>query len=191
MPAQVRQALSSLPVPPFDAGALRHRFAARRTTPVILFWQRRAMLAAAAVFVAAVVAAASPVRQWIQEHIVRSAPIVAPPSSSRPEVSSPPVSGATVSFATAGPEFTVRLDSVPTAGVLTIVGASGNEVSARVASGAGTGGDAMVVLPNELRLRNAVSSRASYRVAMPSVVVRVRVVVAGQNHLRWRSTDRG
>lgn len=178
--AQVRQSLSSLPVPSFDADTMRRRLAARRATPAIPLWRRPTMLAAAAVFVVAVVAAASPVRRWIEARVARPTPVFAPPSATVPEASPPQVSGATVSFAVAGPEFTIRLDSVPAAGVLTVVRAAGNELSARVAAGAGTGGDDMVVLPNELRLRNAASSRASYRVAVPSVVVRVRVIVAGQ-----------
>jgi hypothetical protein len=83
-------------------------------------------------------------------------------------------------FAASGPEFTLRLDSLPRAGALTIERATANEISAPVTSGAGTGGDAMVVLPGELRLRNASSSRASYTLALPRAVIRLRVVVAGR-----------
>jgi hypothetical protein len=83
-------------------------------------------------------------------------------------------------FAASGPEFTLRLDSLPRAGALTIERATANEISAPVTSGAGTGGDAMVVLPGELRLRNASSSRPSYTLTLPRDVIRLRVVVAGR-----------
>jgi hypothetical protein len=174
----VRQSLSSFPVPPVDTDALRRRIAAGRKPSVVPLWRRPTVRAAAAVIVLAVVAAASSVRHWIVR-VARPTPAVSPRSPSVPAAAPRDLTGATVSFLVSGPEFTVRLDSLPTAGVLVVDRTTGDEVSAHVASGAGTGGDAMLVLPGELRLRNAAASRASYSIAVPNAVTRLRVVVAG------------
>jgi hypothetical protein len=88
--------------------------------------------------------------------------------------------GQTVSFAATSPDFTVRFDSLPRVGLLTVIGTAAPEISARVVSGAGTGGDAMVVLPGELRVQNTTSSLASYELRLPGIVTRLRVVVAGR-----------
>jgi hypothetical protein len=52
-------------------------------------------------------------------------------------------------------------------------------ITAGVVAGAGTGGDAMVVSPGELRLVNTSAARASYSLSVPPSVLRVRVVIAG------------
>ena len=75
--------------------------------------------------------------------------------------------------------FTLRLDSVPAAGVLVVETTSDDKITASVVSGAATGGDAFVVLPAELRIRNAAQARASYRIALPRSVTQFRAVVAG------------
>jgi hypothetical protein len=178
--AIVRRSLSSITIPPLDADALRRRLAATRATSVVPLWRRPVSVAAAALIVAAAAAAASPLRHWIIAHTRAPEPTVVPPSASAPVESPKVLSGSTVSFAAPGPEFTVRLDSLPTAGVLAIERTAANEISAQVTSGASTGGDAMVVLPGELRLRNATSSRASYTLTLPRGVTRLRVVVAGR-----------
>jgi hypothetical protein len=75
----------------------------------------------------------------------------------------------------------VRLDSMPGAGALTIEPAKTDKISARVSAGFGTGGDTMVVFPGELRMRNTTASRASYALALPTEVQRLRVIVAGRD----------
>ena len=108
------------------------------------------------------------------------------PSRRRPaledvsRMSQRPVSGPTLSFAVVGSGLVVRLDSMPAAGELTIEPAKTDKISARVSAGVGTGGDTMVVLPGELRLRNTTASRASYTLALPTDVARLRVIVAGR-----------
>lgn len=176
---QVHESLSAIPVPAFDAERLRRRISAR-PRPVISFWRRPAIQAAAAVVVLTVAAAASPARHWVEQRFGHAAPPVTAPRSPGENAPTPrAVSGATVSFPATGPEFTVHLDSLPAAGVLVVDRTTADEISAQVTSGAGTGGDAMLVLPGELRLRNSASSQASYRISVSPVVTRVRVVVAG------------
>lgn len=176
----VHESLASLSAPPLDTDAFRRRLTARRTRRRVPLWRRTTVRAAAAVIVIAMAASASPARHWIQLHVLRSAEPVVVRSAAAPTAERRNQSGATVSFPTSGEEFTVRLDSLPAAGVLVLGRAAGDELSARVASGAGTGGDVMVVLPGELRFRNTTSSRASYSVLAPRTVTRLRVVVAGQ-----------
>jgi hypothetical protein len=188
----VRQALSEIPVPAMNSEAWRERAAAARTsrasrtprTPrTPRSWRRQAGLAAAAVIVVSVVAAASPIRRWVKTHVMRSStPARSAPSTPSAERagSIPDRSGSTLSFVTSGPEFTMRLDSLPAAGMLVIGRATGGSFSIQVAAGAGTGGDVMVVLPNELEVRNTSASRASYTVSVPRTVARFRVVVAGR-----------
>jgi hypothetical protein len=83
-------------------------------------------------------------------------------------------------FAVVGSGLVVRLDSIPAAGELTIEPAKTDKISARVSAGVGTGGDTMVVVPGELRLRNNTASRANYTLALPGDVARLRVIVAGR-----------
>jgi hypothetical protein len=180
--ATVRQALAAIVVPPLDTDAVRRQLAATHATRVVPLWRWPATLAASVLIVAtAMTAAAGPLRHWIAEHMSRSngrATVVRPSSTS--VESQRPVSGSTVSFAVVGSEFLVRLDSLPAAGELTIERVTTDKISARVSAGVGTGGDAMVVLPGELLLRNTASSRASYTLALPHEVVRLRVIVAGR-----------
>lgn len=180
--ARVRELLESIPVPAVGLDEFRARIprrgartlGSRRHMP----WQ----VAAGIVLVAgAAVAATTAVRGWIERRGGDAAPAhgatVEPLAHAAP--SAEPV-GTTISFAATGPEFTVRLDSIPASGVLEITRTNSGEISAQVTSGAGTGGDAMVVLPGELRIRNTTTSRTSYRVSVPRLVAQVRVIVAGE-----------
>ena len=69
---------------------------------------------------------------------------------------------------------------MPAAGNLNIERATTDKISARPTAGVGTGGDTMVVLQGELRLRNTASSRASYTLVLPVDVAHLRVIVAGR-----------
>jgi hypothetical protein len=180
--SRVRSALASIPIPYVTEDAFGHRLAATRSRTARRVWSRPSWLAAAAVLVLAGIAAAGPIRDWLRRRAERptidsrSAPPPVPPES----VVTTSRSGATVSFAAVGPDFIVRLDSVPDAGTLTASATSGPLVSARVANGAGTGGDDLVVLPGELRVRNTTGARASYELRLPAAVTRLRVIVAGR-----------
>lgn len=182
--SRVRESLSFIPVPADTTGALRRRVAAASGRRAVPLWRRPAWHAAGGMIVIAGVAAAAatgPVRAWMRHRLEspmeRGAP-VQPPAAAAPQ--SVDRSGATVSFAATGPGFTVRFDSLPVAGLLTVDGTTADEISARVVSGAGTGGDAMLILPGELRVRNSTAARASYAISVPRVVTRLRVIVAGR-----------
>lgn len=175
----LREALDAIPVPPFDPTALRRRLdeqrLARRIVPL---WRRPAMqIVAAVVAVSAAAAVVRPLRTLIdhprpsRERVV--APVVAAPTRQDG-------SGSTVSFLPTGDTLTLRFDSSQSEGVLVIERTMAPEISAQVTSGADSVGDAMVVLPGELRLRNSIASRASYRVLVPGAIERVRVFVAGR-----------
>lgn len=178
----VRRALAAIVVPPLDTDAVRRQLAATHAAVVVPLWRRPATLAASVlIVVTAVTAAASPLRHWVVEHLSGSTTrAVVPRRSSASAESQRPVSGSTVSFAAVGSEFIVRLDSLPAAGELTVERATTDKISARVSAGIGTGGDAMVVLPGELLLRNTASSRASYTLSLPRDIARLRVIVAGR-----------
>jgi hypothetical protein len=178
----VRRSLESIPVSPLNENEFLRRVraaGANRARPV---WRRPSWQAAAAVIVVAAAAAASPIRAWIERRLERSRAeaVAGSPRRSVDSARKESRSGATVSFAATGPAFTLRFDSLPAAGLLTIDGTASKAVSARVASGAGTGGDDFVILPGELRVRNLASSRATYFVSVPSTVTRVQVIVGGR-----------
>lgn len=182
--SRVRESLSFITVPYVTADDFHRRVAAASARRVATRYRPPAWQAAAVVLVvvaAAAAAATRPIRTWIR-HRAES-----PAAAERAPVQLPATTpqaadraGATVSFAPAGPEFTVRFDSVPETGALTVGSTTENDISARVVSGAGTGGDALVVLPGELRVRNSSRSRANYAVSVPSLAKRLRVIVAGQ-----------
>jgi hypothetical protein len=171
-------------VPPITADAFRRRLAQASAQGAVPRWRRAAWQAAAAVLIVAGAAAATgPIRVWMRHRTERPAPEQRSPTP-RPATTaleSHDRSGAAVSFAARGPDFMVRFDSLPVAGTLTVDSATGPDITARVVSGAGTGGDAMVVLPGELRIRNSTGSRASYSLSVPHVVTRLRVIVAGSS----------
>ena len=178
----VRRSLESIPVAPLNENEFLRRVRAARAHRARPVWRRPGWQAAAAVIVVAAAAAASPIRAWIERRLERSRAdvVTASPSRSVDSARTESRSGATVSFAPTGPAFTLRFDSLPAAGLLTIEGTASTAISARVASGAGMGGDDFVVLPGELRVRNLASSRATYLVSVPSTVTRVQVIVAGR-----------
>jgi hypothetical protein len=145
-------------------------------------WSPTGWQVAAALIVLAGAAAASPIRQWFAHRNLQRT-VTAVDSVSQPAIvptRQAGSTGATVSFAPADTSFTVRFDSVPESGTLTVRRSSDANINARIVSGAGSGGDALVVLPGELRVRNAASARASYAITLPDGVTRLRVIVGGR-----------
>lgn len=179
---RVREALASIPIPAGSEAMLRGRIARVKSPRVVPVWRRPAWQAAAAGVVLVGVAAASPVRHWLLQLFephqteIRSEPAKAPVPSAQP---TPPLvnRGAIVSFAPSGPDFTVRFDSLPAAGVLTAERTTAPEISARAVNGESA--DPLVVLPGVLRVRNAAASRTSYVVSLPARIGRLRVIIAG------------
>jgi hypothetical protein len=177
----VRVALAAIPTPSVAKDDFRRRVAEARQQRNRRDWRRPVWLAAAAVVVLVGAAAALPIREWVRRRLVESRTEHAPPQPVAPPSTQPPNrSGATVSFTASGPDFTVRFDSLPAVGNLIAGRTTTDQISARVASGAGTGGDAMVVLPGELLVRNTSAARASYDLLLPDAVTRLRIIVAGR-----------
>lgn len=175
---RVGAALASIDVPRVSQDEFRRRLTQPRRRGAVPVWRRPGWRVAAAFIVLAGAAAASPIRRWFGER--GDTPRTAPDSIPRPialPVQSAESVGASVSFAATDTAFTVRFDSLPEAGTLTARRSSDANITARIVSGAGTGGDALVVLPGELRVRNAASSRASYGITLPDTVTRLRVIV--------------
>lgn len=176
---RVREALTALPVRP-AASAPPPRTSTRYVR--VTTWWRRPAYALAATIVIAVIAVAGPIRRWVAQRFAE--PDVSHPrgASSTPTTPVPrDLTGSTVTFSPSGPEFVVRFDVRPSVGVLKLERTEAAVISVRITSGAGTGGDAMIVLPQELRVRNLATSRAAYTLSVPPSVVRVRVIVAGSS----------
>lgn len=179
----VSSALASIGVPHVSLDDFRRGLADAQRSGARSRWSQPGWRVAAALIVLAGAAAASPIRHWfVQRNQERTATSV----DSVPRPVAVPArqaesAGATVSFAPADTSFTVRFDSVPDSGTLTVRRSSDANITARIVSGGGSGGDALVVLPGELRVRNTVSARASYVVTLPDGVTRLRVIVGGRN----------
>ena len=179
---QVSSTLASIEVPRVSLDDFRRRLADARRSSGRSKRSQPGWRVAATLIVLAGAAAASPIRHWFA-HRNPQRTVTAVDSVPRP-VAVPTrqteSAGATVSFAPADTSFTVRFDSVPESGTLTVRRSSDANITARIVSGAGSGGDALVVLPGELRVRNAASARASYAVTLPDGVIRLRVIVGGR-----------
>jgi hypothetical protein len=182
--AAVREALSGAPAAPaFTWADVERRAALRRAprragpAPRAPAWAWRA---AAALLLAAGVAAAAPaVGRWARARLGGGAPAPAAPAPvARP--AAPPAAGAAasaVAFAPAGDEVVVSFEARQAVGTLELVRAEGGDAVRATVLG-DPARARLLVLPGELHVRNA-GADASYRVAVPEAVRRVRVRVAG------------
>jgi hypothetical protein len=153
----------------------RDRHTARRH-----LWLHPAVRAAAAILLLAGVAAASPARRWIFDRIAGHHTDPGPREGIDGTRSPAPIpeqsEGPIVRFATESSELVIVLAVRPAAGTLVIVAGEENRSSAQVV--AGSHGEAFLVLPSELRIRNASRSVADYRVTVSPIVRQVRVQMA-------------
>ena len=159
--------------PPFDRLGLARL---RRRRRAAALWSRPELRAAAGLLLLAGVAAASPVgRGWIRDQVARVRDASGQPNQP-PREPPRPGAGARVWFAApAGLELVIRFEAPPAAGTLTLVSADDERASAQVvARGAG---EALLVLPGQLHVRNDSASAAHYRVTLPPSVRRVTVHV--------------
>jgi hypothetical protein len=179
---RVSDAVASIEVPRVSLDDFRRGLADAQRSRARSRWSQPGWRVAAALIVLAGAAAASPIRQWFAQHNQQRTGTAVDLVPGPAAVPTQPVesAGATVSFAPADTNFTVRFDSVPDSGTLTVRRSSDANVTARIVTGAASGGDAFVVLPGELRVRNTVSARASYAVTLPDRVTRLRVIVGGR-----------
>jgi hypothetical protein len=140
------------------------------------FWSP-GMRAAAGLLLLTGVAAASPARGWILDRVSwrRAEPPlrVHPVAPRTPVPESGQAAGSIVRFAPDSDELVIRFAVRPAAGSLTLVAGDDVRSSAQVVSGAH--GEAFLVLPSELRVRNAPGSLAGYQVILTPAVRRVRV----------------
>lgn len=181
--ARLRAALRAVEPPGIDRARLLPSRrasvrAARRPDPRAI-WSRSGVRAAAAVILLAGAAAASPARGWILERIAgrRAEPALRGPNPA-PRSPSPALeqaAGSIVRFASESDELMVRFDVRPAAGALVIVGGEETRSSAQIVSG--SRGEAFLVLPDELRIRNTVGSVANYQIVLAPTVRRLRVRV--------------
>lgn len=148
--------------------------------------------AAAAAVVAVATLAVPPVRAWVAEHLAReeaAQPVVTAPSVLPAMVAARP--GPPVAFDVTGTEFRVELEHVQVGGELVLRGLGAERASAQILGG---GEEAILVLPDGLRIQNEPESRATYRVTVPtgqrSVVVvvgddTVAMLNAAERSARW------
>lgn len=178
----VHGALGLIQAPHISREDFNRRLARARGAAAVPVWRHPGWRVAAALVVLAGAAAASPMRHWFgRRRDTRPAAIDSVVLRPIPAVRAAESAGATVSFAATGTEFAIRFDSLPESGTLTARRSNDANITARIVSGAGTGGDALVVLPGELRVRNATTSRAAYELILPNAVTRLRVIVAGRS----------
>lgn len=157
---------------PGTAAVERAHMRARRRA----VWSRPGIRAAAGVLLLAGVGAASPARGWILDRVTgrRVEPASrAPLVTGRTRARAPDGAGSIVRFVPDSDELVVRFDVRPMAGSLTIATGDDLRSSAQIISGAR--GEAFLVLPSELRIRNASGSLADYQVTLSPTVRRLRV----------------
>lgn len=154
-------------------------------------WRR----AAAVLLVIGSLAAVSPLRAWtigwVAKQIAaltgashRDATPVAPPASQNPPPATPIDSGATLWFDAGSSELAVEVVSPQATGTLTLSPSPRPMTGVEVVNGAG---ETPLVREHGIRLLNNVGSTASYRLAVPSGVLRVRVRIGGQP---WQTFNR-
>lgn len=178
-----RDLVSTIEVPPAERA---RRLAdlqtiARPTEPTARrsIWSRPGMRAAAAILLLAGLAMASPARGWILERVIGRHTEVA----TQPRVKLTPRSGGAIEqrpasivrFPSESKELLITFDVRPAGGTLTIVAGQENRASAQIV--ARSRGEAFLLLPGELRVRNTPESAAEYEVTVGPTVERVRVQV--------------
>lgn len=176
---RVASAVASIDTPPLDVTRMQRRLATVRSPRPVATNSGFAWRAAAVVVLAAGVAAASPLRGWVVRHVqtpTPSAPVSAPSQTATPSPShvANGAAGAVVWFAAPGNDLVIRFDAIPAAGTLDLTQSNDRQASAQIV--AGGNGESLLILPGELRVRNASGSTADYRVTVPTGVHTVRLV---------------
>jgi hypothetical protein len=179
--AMLRAALPDIAMPDIALARPKLRRAA---------WLMPVPLAAAATLVvlASAAAAAPPVRAWIMRHLTAEPPIApatAPPSPApEPATRSP---GIIASFAPTDTALIIRFDRRQARGTLELTVAGADRISAQAIDGASA--EELFVLPGELRVANATTSLASYRVTVPTSVRVIRVLIGTTEAATLRVTS--
>ncbi|HUL49674.1 MAG TPA: DUF4402 domain-containing protein [Gemmatimonadales bacterium] len=164
------------PVPRVFARARRGRI------PPVL-WRSWPAAAAVVLFVAGTIAVAAPVRMWMAERWIGLRELLHVSSGTeRPQIPAREQSPAgMVSFVPESDVLTVRITTRQAEGALVFEASRASTASVTV-RGQGDR-EAVVVLPDELRIANLATSRATYRVTLPARLRSVTVVVGGDRPL--------
>ena len=149
----------------------------------VTLWRWWPAAAAVVLLVGGSVAMAAPVRTWIvQRWPTLGHLLVHVPAGTRPiPVQAPSPAVGEVVFTPDSDVLTVRVATRQAEGSLVLETSTTSTASAMV-RGQGEH-EAVVVLPDELRIANMVGSRATYRVTLPVRLKRVIVVVNGDHAL--------
>jgi hypothetical protein len=186
--AELTDGLGAEPVPPLPVMELPNSTQAPRRGLGALpgRWQA----AAAALVLVSAGLTVEPVRAWLVEGASRIAdmlvPQEAPTQTSAPVAE--PVLPSTVSFLPGdGAVFVIDIEVAQETGVLHVeVAPDRRQVTASVVNG---NGEALVVLPDGLRITNREGSTADYRISVPADLGPVQVRVEGQVVTTLDSTD--
>ena len=179
--SRLGELLSAIEVPSLERA---HVFSSARIAPAATrlgsrraLWSRPGVRAAAATLLLAGVAMASPARGWILDRVggrqgvvTRQSRTVVTPRRVRSSEQGP---ASVVRFPSESDELLITFDARPVGGTLVIVAGEDNRISAQVVTR--SRGEAFLVLPSELRIRNATESLADYLVTVSPTVHRVRV----------------
>lgn len=183
--ARVAMAVSSIDVPPFDATNVQRRLATVHPSRPSASNAGFAWRAAAVVVLATGVAAASPLRGWVVRRMQKTTPTQVVPSHQPATSAAQPVaakpSGAVVWFAATGNELVIRFVAAQAAGTLELVPSVERQASAQIVEGGND--EALLILPGELRVRNASTSTADYRVTVPADVHSIRLAAGNATRL--------
>ncbi|MEP6617674.1 MAG: hypothetical protein ABJE47_00105 [bacterium] len=156
-------------------------------------WRR----AAAVLFVIGSLAAVPPLRAWTVGWVTRQIASLtgrrATPSVTRPIAPSAPEaapmdSGATLWFDADGPELAVEVANPQASGTLTFVPSTRPATGVEVLNGAG---ETPFVREHGVRLVNSKTSSASYRLAIPASVERIRVRIGDRPWQVFGAADVG
>jgi hypothetical protein len=181
------EALAAADPPPVDRARIRPSpdllalSAARRGARRRPRWSHAGLRAAAALLLVAGVAAATPARAWLLERVARlrgSPEPIKPGTVAQAPAPRTEAAAASAVFFTPGSELLViRLEAQQAAGTLELIAGRDLRSSAQILAGAS--GEALLVLPSELRIRNTPGSVASYRIVLSSEIRGVRVRIGG------------
>lgn len=168
-------AVTLLPSPSIDP-RVRQTIARHARPRAASRWAAYPMVAAATILLIASAALASPVRLWIVRTLARHEPTPILRTGTVPPSTTSRGSGAiTVSFAASDSVLVVHVATLQAAGVLEIVRSDGPSISARITAGGVN--EELLIAPGMLRIRNEVTSRADYRVAVPPTVEIIRLTI--------------
>jgi hypothetical protein len=154
-------------------------FAFRRNgRPPLFLWRSWPAAAAVVLLVVGTVASGAPVRTWVAQRWAGLRRLLHVPEATRPSQTPTPTPSAPVGVVSFTPDsdvLVVRVATRQAEGSL-VLETSATPTASAIVRGQGEQ-EAIVILPNELRITNTAASRATYRLTLPSRLKRVDVVI--------------